>query len=381
MKISPAVSENAVSNLSIKHNQQSTVKVGNPVSPTPQPAMLLSVEQEINNLLRELASTVQTRGNLLNALPADIKAVATQILQQNLHGADNLPQGLTVLANAQKNVADTLLKLMVAVQDAQSIKGSVPQTVSQSLLQALDEYLAPLFKSDPNINRLLIENNFTLLTKYIANDIDSFKQLLSKTFGQPFPDKQQALLKELVAIFSKQVPENLAQFATKNNLPELTALWANIKLRNTLPWIGLNPEQAHKANAVLQRLIASMQAFVMGSDETVSTLPNQKTFSMAMPFYFENNPQPYPAYIHVYQDTHDQTGPNQQTPETWLRICLSTENIGIVDTVFRLYQDNLMSIRMAFSTSSASEAFSEYLPEIESQLAKSALKLTDISVK
>ena len=490
LTMSQSLTENIPGNLALQTKQQSTQLIGTSLFDITAPATKLSVDQSINGLLKELSSVIQNRENLLKTLPVELKIAVSTILQQTLLANDKLPLSLTTLFNAQKNTADKLRNLAEAVNNAQIIKGDLPLAELPSLLQGIDQYLAPLIKeNNPRIIQLLEDNNFTAISKYIVNRESVAQEQLSKTFNSTFPLEHETVLKEIIAtvlkdvpenqplliqnnaanklrnlaqtlqntysakgevpqtevklllqaieeylalqiqnipnaaqesennqfalltkyiaikdnalqqplikdltvpfhpeqnvIFKevmKNVPENLAQLAQKHNLPALTTLWASVKLRTALPWIDLTPEQATKAKDILLKLISSFQTPI--ASEESSPLPTHKAFSLTIPIYFENNPHPYPTYIHVYQDAqnnHEQQ--SHQQPETWIRVCLSTENIGVVDAVFRLYHNNFVSVRMGFSENNAADAFAEYLPEIESVFSDSSLKLTDISVK
>ncbi|MGI6091453.1 MAG: hypothetical protein GX348_02410 [Veillonellaceae bacterium] len=382
MKISLPSSDNALASLNIQNNQQLTDS-NNSSGVTLVKQTHFSVEQAVNSLLKEIATSIRNRENLINLLPVNLKDAAIKVIQQNTAAPENFLQGLAALASSQKTAADKLFKLIAAIQDAQVIKESftLEQQKSQVYIQTLDDFWAPLLKADSNLGKLLSESSFLLLAKYISENTN-LKQLIQKTFNQKFPDTQYMTIKEILVMFAKTAPESLVQFAEKNLLPELIMLWASIKLKNALPWLDMNTQQVQKSSDILQQLATSLQTHTAGSEETGATATNQKLFSVTIPLYFENATKPYPAYIHVYQDAKEEDGERrQQTPETWLRVCLSTENIGIVDIVFRLYQENLINVSVAFSLNSAANVFTEYLPEIETRLSSSTLKLTDIKVK
>lgn len=492
--ISQSLSENIPGNLALQNKQQTNQL--NSASPfdISAPATKLSVDQSITVLLKELSSVVQKRESLIKTLPADLKIAVSTIIQQTLVANDKLTLGLTNLFNAQKNTADKLRNLAEVIINAQIIKDDFPLVKQPSFLQEIHQYLSPLIKeNDPQIIKLLEDNNFTAIDKYIISRETTSQGQLSKNLNNSFPLQQKTELSEIIATILKDVPENppqliqknaanklrnlaltfqntygakgdipqaevkllfqaieeyltpltqnilnsaqesesnqfpllskymtlkdnalqpqlikdinvsfhpeqnvnlkeiittvlknipekLAQLAQKHNLPALTTLWASVKLHSALPWIELTNEQATKSKEILLKLVSSFQAPV--TNEEFLPLPTHKTFSLAFPIYFENNPHPYPTYIHVYHDaqnTNEQQ--SQQQPETWIRVCLSTENIGIVDAVFRLYHNNFVSIRMGFTENNAADVFAEYLPEIESVFSDSSLNLTDISVK
>jgi len=89
----------------------------------------------------------------------------------------------------------------------------------------------------------------------------------------------------------------------------------------------------------------------------------------------------YPAYIHVARD-RESAGARREDEEreTWMRVCLATDNIGVVDTVFHLRGRRQLAIRVGFTDREAADELRRHLPEIRARLAASALTLTDLSV-
>ena len=89
----------------------------------------------------------------------------------------------------------------------------------------------------------------------------------------------------------------------------------------------------------------------------------------------------FPAYIHVYDENEeDPAAPGERKKETWLRVCLLTENIGAVDLTFRMYEKRNLDVRVLFSEPKMIQAFGEYIPEFEESFIDTPLVLKDLKV-
>lgn len=394
-----------------------------------QSATKFTVDRTINNLLKDLAASISNQEQLIKLLPHDLKKTTVKIFQQNTVKPENLPQGFKFLAAYQRNIVDKLLKLMTSVQDAQLIKASFDQ--KQSFLQVLADLLVPFINANTNLKYVLRTQGFQTLLNQMEDDTavagatmqylsgDQQDELINRSADkllkmilsgeeaenirkvvfqqatcnrlslevledllahQNLLENEQENIKDIVQSFTKEATD-LLSLNEKNNLSRLISAWTSIKLRNALPYIGMDKADAERGREILQKLAVSLQT-VLASGGEITTTQNQKTLSLVFPFYFENSLRPYPAYIHVYHDRQNGSGRTGQClHETWLRICVSTENMGIVDAVFHLYQENVISIMITFSTTAAVNEFTRYLPEIEAKLADLPLKLADITVK
>ena len=66
--------------------------------------------------------------------------------------------------------------------------------------------------------------------------------------------------------------------------------------------------------------------------------------------------------------------------ETWLRICVLTENIGAVELTCRVYQDNQLDVRLFFSDTDSANSFREAMQEIRTSMRGSKLQLGDFKI-
>ncbi len=233
------------------------------------------------------------------------------------------------------------------------------------------------------------ENDFQQILKQMLDDIlpanNKYQAVVRQLWQQsPLADggdslhKEQLLLRELVNSFRQSAPPQVQQAANKNNLPELTDLWALLKLQDAAQWTDTPADKLRNSVSALRDLAASMQKSSAFAGEITN---KQSTVSFTTPLYFGEGMQLCPAHIHIYHQYDSESNATVRTQsETWLRICMATENMGVVDTVFRLYKENQLNVRVAFPNAEAAEEFVGYIPAIQKSVANSSLKLVDISV-
>ena len=99
-----------------------------------------------------------------------------------------------------------------------------------------------------------------------------------------------------------------------------------------------------------------------------------------MPLYLGDNEKSYPSYIHVYDENARDPETNITKKETWMRICLLTDNIGAVELTFRVYEGQNLDMRLFFSDRDTAEDFREYIPDLKESLKETSLKLGDLKV-
>ena len=119
-----------------------------------------------------------------------------------------------------------------------------------------------------------------------------------------------------------------------------------------------------------------------GAGESSSSVrtDGQKTISFMMPLYLGENEKSYPAYVHIYDGEPQDEMTGEKKKETWLRICVLTDNIGAVELTCRLYEGNSLNLKVNFSDDTVIKEFSEYIPDIQASFADSPLELKDIKV-
>ena len=88
----------------------------------------------------------------------------------------------------------------------------------------------------------------------------------------------------------------------------------------------------------------------------------------------------YPSYIHVYDEKQPDPETGELKKETWLRLCVLTDNIGAVEITCRVYQENQLDMRVFFSNQESAELFRQQAKTLRDSLKDSALKLNDFKI-
>ncbi|MDF2875685.1 MAG: hypothetical protein K0R22_2368, partial [Sporomusa sp.] len=82
-----------------------------------------------------------------------------------------------------------------------------------------------------------------------------------------------------------------------------------------------------------------------------------------------------------HQEQEDRKKSGQTVTETWLRICVETENIGLVETSFRLYDGHTVDVKVRFDDKATADDFADDVAEVKEKLAQLPLTLGEFLVK
>lgn len=144
-------------------------------------------------------------------------------------------------------------------------------------------------------------------------------------------------------------------------------------------WPGKNPQELKSAANIIRNLAETMPkpgGVVAERQEQQSLL----TFTTSL--YFGDGQTAYPAHIHIYQqEQQDKNNPAQTEIETWLRLSLETENIGVVETSFRLYDGHTVDVKVRFADPAAADGFAAVAGEVKAKLGELPLTLGEFLVK
>jgi hypothetical protein len=66
--------------------------------------------------------------------------------------------------------------------------------------------------------------------------------------------------------------------------------------------------------------------------------------------------------------------------ETWLRLCVLTDNIGAVELTCRVYQENQLDMRLFFSNTESANEFRSQTEALRSSLRDSTLRLKELKI-
>ncbi|MGL5270287.1 MAG: hypothetical protein ACRC7I_07075 [Selenomonadaceae bacterium] len=218
---------------------------------------------------------------------------------------------------------------------------------------------------------LLLQN-----TKTSEQDAMLLKNFVNGT--QKMMSEQDARqLQNLIRLSEKNIPASVQQAAQKENLPDLPKLWSFVQLCDLSELKEMQSQQLKNAGKHVSDFATVLRQTM--PNDNVNT-ENQRSMSFMMPLYVGENEKSYPTYVHVYDERKKDNETGEDAKETWLRLCLLTENIGAVEMVFRLYEKQNLNVRLAFSDAQATASFQQYIPEFKASFEASPLVLTDLKV-
>jgi hypothetical protein len=337
--------------------------------------------QQFNDIppkvLEQTATTLQELYQEMKASP-DKAAVAAKL--ENF--VQNLPPELgkavqqAIKQGFQDNSVLTLIKsfenaALLNGQESKDIEAFMAKLAENPMPKSLAAPAADLLAQ---VAKQLSETTVTIeqlktLMKQIQN------QLLSP--NDKLIEKAQPGLEQLTKAVEQNIPQALQDMATKNKLPELSKMWVLLKAAGGEPYQNSSLESLQKSAGSIKELAQSLYKSLAGETEKQI---DHKSLSFSLPLYFTDGTR-YPAHIHIYHQEKESS--NQVTKkqfETWMRVSLDTENIGIVDSVFRLYEENKLDLRVIFPDSPAVSEFTQTLPEIRKSIDDTTLKLTNIMI-
>lgn len=223
-------------------------------------------------------------------------------------------------------------------------------------------------------NKAIVINWLNSIAGQQSDDADMvmIKQLLANLVTEVPKEQMAKLTKSIESL----MPQVLKQAAAEQGLAELPNLWTLLKMVELDQWKAIDRNERAKAGATLKRLAQLFAKEAVPQGENLNT---HTVLSYSLPLYFGDNPTPYPAYIHIYHQ-REQEDREQGEYETWLRIALDTENIGVVDTSFRLYDGEKVDVRVGLGDYQAVQSFTQSVPDIRTALAQSPLTLGVLAV-
>ncbi len=210
-------------------------------------------------------------------------------------------------------------------------------------------------------------------TRLLQNFVNNQPGMLS--------EKDAKQLQLLLRLCQNNIPASVQQAAQQQNLPDLPKLWAFMQLCDLAYLKDKNNAASLKKASRDVAEFASMMRGAMASENSQAT-EGQRSMSFMVPLYMgDQEKTAFPAYIHVYDENEeDPAAPGERKKETWLRVCLLTENIGAVDLTFRMYEKRNLDVRVLFSEPKMIQAFGEYIPEFEESFIDTPLVLKDLKV-
>ncbi len=292
------------------------------------------------------ASTARSAQTLNGHISENPSARATE-QAGTMQGRQEMAGSRTSSTSAPSNAQQ------MAQTSGQNARPAAPSAMSFIFQRA--ENTPQLMQSMKDLGALLLRDN-TLTQQDSA--------LLQSFINQDQPilsEKDAKQLNQLLRIVENNVPAAVRQAARMQNLPDLPRLWAFMQLCDLTTAKDMKGKQLRKAGRDISVFAASMKESMEGT--SLSRMDQDGTLNRSVnfmfPLYMENGQKSYPAYINIYDEEppHEPGRPDQK--ETWLRVCVLTDNIGAVDLTCCVYDRNQLSVRLWFSDEDAMHDFSQ----------------------
>lgn len=335
-----------------------------------------------NNLVTQQPAQLLSQAELLKSLPPEIREFvltmfkqdetsmpATQTTRNLQQTAQTLPSIPSTSANpaTQVPVATKATATTATTATVQAPLASETTTISQRSPSSTQQMAMPLSQAATAAQVLQTGQQVQQVAAALAEQMTA----LNKSRKSPVEKITElaSFVEQAAATITSQQPKDAQSAALRQQaLVEM----AEILQKNT-------PEELKAAIKVVQELADTL---AKPSGVTAERQEGQKVLTLAIPLYFGEGQTVYPAYIHVYyQEQEDKKNPGQKVSETWLRVCLETENIGMVDAAFRLYDENNLDVKVRFTEEEAAIGFTRGIDEVKEQLRQLPLTLGDILVK
>jgi hypothetical protein len=429
MKINPQMLTDPALGAMLAATQAEAARTGQGAAPAAlRHQVELLNDANIKILLDAMGKTLGEMSKLNGELPAVVAEEAAVLAQETLGAETVLPQGLAATVRGARSGGDAFASFAQTLADAAHLREAFPRGLKPETAAALATFArATAEGGDFSTTLQTMANRPTtttegqaLLTKLFPQGVTAETAAVLETFarkiseGGDFAAKMLNMARQLIdvpdgegtllvaarallatltteppaptveaefakaaTVLAKDVPEKVRQAAAFHNFPELEEALVRQKLSDSLPWQKLPAETLRQAS----RTVSEMAAAAPQSDQAAAETPTaQKVLVMTMPIYFADG-RSYPAYLHISRDREQTGGGDAAAPrETWLRLCVATDNLGLVDMVFYLRGEQQLSIRVAFGNREAGEDFRRALPDLRQALAASPLTLADIAV-
>ena len=192
-------------------------------------------------------------------------------------------------------------------------------------------------------------------------------------------EKDAKELQMLLRLCEKNVPASVLQSAQQKGMEDMPRLWAFMELCDLAMIKERDPKALKRAGKSLSDFASMMKNSML--PENGRTAEGQRSMSFMTPLYMADDMQkPYPAYIHVYDENQKDENGGPAKKETWIRVCLLTDNIGAVDVSFRMYEDSNLDVRIYFSEKENLEEFRDYMDEFRASFDDKPLTLMSVKV-
>ena len=275
-------------------------------------------------------------------------------------------QAQTAKANMQGETAAQSARVQQTAQmRSPEVQSAIPRFVTQTM------------ENTPQTMNVLRSLAQSLLQN---ENLSQRETLLLQNFvngrGQTLNEGDAKQLQQLIQLTQQNIPGTVRQAAFEQQMPDLPRLWAFMQMADIVKTRKMTAEQYKRAGRDVAALALTMRSALEG--ENAAPQPGQRSMNFVMPLFMGTSE--YPAYIHVYDESHQDEETERVKKETWLRICMLTDNIGTVELINRIYEENHVDMRLYFSDADAAWEFRKALDEIRESTDGTSLVIEGIQI-
>ena len=347
-----------------KEVEQNYLKNNTVLSESTEPELVVPTKNEAGNDVKQQQSANSKNSNDATLLTDNKDNVQTNQLFSDKSNKELPPE---------KNIFKLTPEQEKAIKQPGQAVGEPTQNENIALSKNFGFVLDP--KELTNVLKNLAQQLLT--TKTISPEQEvALKQFLNNK-AQLKPEEVEQFNK-LLKLCEDFTPLSIKQAAVKNKAEDLPKLWIMAQLSDLAEVADLPAEQLKAAAKSLHDFSTILRSALQNENEVGN---NQKSMSFMLPLYMGENEQNYPAYFHIYHEKENGKNPYaNQEYETWLRICLLTENIGAVEIVFRLYENDKLNLRIALAEDEFVKDFNENFSQVQTALTEMPFNLTEVKV-
>ena len=348
----------------VKEVEQNSLKNNTVLSESTEPELVVPTKNEAGNDVKQQQSANSKNSNDATLLTDNKDNVQTNQLFSDKSNKELPPE---------KNIFKLTPEQERAIKQPGQTVGEPTQNENIALSKNFGFVLDP--KELTNVLKNLAQQLLT--TKTISPEQEvALKQFLNNK-AQLKPEEVEQFNK-LLKLCEDFTPLSIKQAAVKNKAEDLPKLWIMAQLSDLAEVADLPAEQLKAAAKSLHDFSTILRSALQNENEVGN---NQKSMSFMLPLYMGENEQNYPAYFHIYHEKENGKNPYaNQEYETWLRICLLTENIGAVEIVFRLYENDKLNLRIALAEDEFVKDFNENFSQVQTALTEMPFNLTEVKV-
>ena len=348
----------------VKEVEQNSLKNNTVLSESTEPELVVPTKNEAGNDVKQQQSANSKNSNDATRLTDNKDNVEPNQLFSDKSNKELPPE---------KNIFKLTPEQEKAIKQPGQTVGEPTQNENISLSKNFGFVLDP--KELTNVLKNLAQQLLT--TKTISPEQEvALKQFLNNK-AQLKPEEVEQFNK-LLKLCEDFTPLSIKQAAVKNKAEDLPKLWIMAQLSDLAEVADLPAEQLKAAAKSLHDFSTILRSALQNENEVGN---NQKSMSFMLPLYMGENEQNYPAYFHIYHEKENGKNPYaNQEYETWLRICLLTENIGAVEIVFRLYENDKLNLRIALAEDEFVKDFNENFSQVQTALTEMPFNLTEVKV-